>query len=101
VRRRALSRKAEKGPKCGDSGGPRVYAGFVRALSKLVAVVVCIAALAAGGTLAVASGGGWSRGDSGKGQYGVKPGCGPKKPSWGWNKDCPKPRDYHPHRDHD
>ena len=90
--------KAEKGPKFGGSEPFGVYAGFVRALSKLAAVVVCIAAMAAGGTLAVASGGGNSRGDSAEGQYGVKPGCGPKKPSWGWNKDCPKPRDSSYHR---
>lgn len=92
--------KAEKGPKSGGSERFGVYAGFVRALSKLAAVVVCIAAMAAGGTLAVASGGGNSRGDSAKGQYGVKPGCGPKKPSWGWNKDCPKPHESSYHRRH-
>jgi hypothetical protein len=66
----------------------------MRAFRRLAAVAICLVALACGGTLAVASGGGSSRGDSGKGQYGVKPGCGPKKPWWGWNKDCPKPRGY-------
>lgn len=87
-----MRRKAEKRLKFRGVGPPGVYAGPVRALRKLAVVVLSVLALAAGATLAVASGGGASHGDSGKGQYGVKPGCGPKKPEWGWNRDCPRPR---------
>ncbi|MGH2800616.1 MAG: hypothetical protein ACRDM0_23695 [Thermoleophilaceae bacterium] len=48
-------------------------------LRKLVAIVLALLALVGGATLAVAAGGGGTRGDSGEYQYDLKPGCGPDK----------------------
>ena len=52
----------------------------MRQLRKPAAVALALVALAGGTTLAVAADGGGAHGNSGKSQYGSKPGCGPDKP---------------------
>ena len=56
-------------------GRRRGYTRAVRALRHAAVIMVVILAIGCAAALAVASGGGSSRGDSGHGQYGTKPDC--------------------------
>ena len=56
-------------------GRCRDYARAVRALRQAAVIMVAILAIGCAAALAVASGGGSARGDSGQGQYGAKPEC--------------------------
>jgi hypothetical protein len=56
-------------------GGGRDYARAMRALRHAAVITAAILAIGCAAALAVASGGGSARGDSGQGQYGAKPDC--------------------------
>jgi hypothetical protein len=72
----------------------------VRALRNLAVIAFAILAIACAAALAVASGGGFARGDSGQGQYGTKPDCQPYASKHAWKHGdygtlCPMPGASH------